>query len=261
MAWELLTYLGPDGKPVDLVPHDVPANQPKPFSLKLDDAAKSARLNTRAVCVCGERLRSTLTQRARDDRVRVSGRRGPARTQAIPHRAEFLRGDRHHQVTDGGRAVNPFVHWGPGLGDVLAIAAAACSCRCASREAIFSVDGEVERIQAASSCDDAAVSRAPTSLPASIRTTSCRCAREAGQLPSSSTTRCRFPRKRRTPRCRATTSATTSASRRRRTDPRPCGSSSDRSISKRCGRARSPIWCARSGSACSRFSACRCSRR
>ena len=25
VAWELLTYLGPDGKPVDLVPHDVPA--------------------------------------------------------------------------------------------------------------------------------------------------------------------------------------------------------------------------------------------
>ena len=46
VAWELLSYLGPDGKPVDLVPHDVPPNQPKPFSLKLDDAAKSARLNS-----------------------------------------------------------------------------------------------------------------------------------------------------------------------------------------------------------------------
>src|SRR5687768_10631746 len=45
-AWELLTYMGPDGKPVDLVPHDVPANQPKPFSLRLDDAAQSARLNS-----------------------------------------------------------------------------------------------------------------------------------------------------------------------------------------------------------------------
>ena len=39
-------YQGPDGKPVDLVPHDVPANQPKPFSLKLEDAAKTARLNS-----------------------------------------------------------------------------------------------------------------------------------------------------------------------------------------------------------------------
>ncbi len=46
MAWELLAYMGPNGKPVDLVPHDVPPNQPKPFSLKLDDAAKSARLNS-----------------------------------------------------------------------------------------------------------------------------------------------------------------------------------------------------------------------
>src|SRR5262245_47397472 len=31
-AWELLSYAGPDGRPVDLVPHDVPPNQPRPFS-------------------------------------------------------------------------------------------------------------------------------------------------------------------------------------------------------------------------------------
>src|SRR5688572_26878746 len=40
-AWELLNYTGVGGKPVDLVPHDVPADQPKPFSLKLDDASKT----------------------------------------------------------------------------------------------------------------------------------------------------------------------------------------------------------------------------
>src|SRR5688572_28460915 len=45
VAWELPMYLGADGRPVDLVPHDVPANQPKPFALDLDDAAKSARVN------------------------------------------------------------------------------------------------------------------------------------------------------------------------------------------------------------------------
>ena len=36
----------PTASPVDLVPHDVPADQPKPFSLRLEDAAKTARLNT-----------------------------------------------------------------------------------------------------------------------------------------------------------------------------------------------------------------------
>jgi YidC/Oxa1 family membrane protein insertase len=45
-SWALSGYPGPDGKPVDLVPHEVPPNQPKPFSLELDDASKSARLNS-----------------------------------------------------------------------------------------------------------------------------------------------------------------------------------------------------------------------
>ena len=49
-----MSYTGPDGKPVDLVPHDVPANQPKPFSLRLDDAAKTARLNTALFAVVGD---------------------------------------------------------------------------------------------------------------------------------------------------------------------------------------------------------------
>ena len=40
VSWELANYRGPDGKPVDLVPHDLPPNQPKPFSLELDDATK-----------------------------------------------------------------------------------------------------------------------------------------------------------------------------------------------------------------------------
>src|SRR5689334_6397412 len=45
-GWELLNYAGPNGRPVDLVPHDVPADQPKPFSLRVEDAAKTARLNS-----------------------------------------------------------------------------------------------------------------------------------------------------------------------------------------------------------------------
>ena len=43
-AWELANYRAADGKPVDLVPHDVPPNQPKPFSLeagrRIEDGAR-----------------------------------------------------------------------------------------------------------------------------------------------------------------------------------------------------------------------------
>ena len=44
-SW-LLTLYHANGKPVDLVPHELPDNQPKPFSLKLEDPAKTARLNS-----------------------------------------------------------------------------------------------------------------------------------------------------------------------------------------------------------------------
>ena len=46
VSWQLATYHDNAGHPVDLVPHDLPADAPKPFALKLDDAAKTARVNT-----------------------------------------------------------------------------------------------------------------------------------------------------------------------------------------------------------------------
>jgi YidC/Oxa1 family membrane protein insertase len=45
-SWQLLRYHDAGGKPLDLVAHDLPATSPKPFSLKFDDATKSARVNT-----------------------------------------------------------------------------------------------------------------------------------------------------------------------------------------------------------------------
>ena len=54
-------------------------------------------------------------------------------------------------VSDGDRALNPFVQWGPGLGDVLATGARSMFGGVSTRmsEAILSVGGKVERVQAA----------------------------------------------------------------------------------------------------------------
>ena len=87
-VWELLGYQGPDGKPVDLVPHDVPANQPKPFSLKLEDAEKTARINSALFAVTVEQaagaVPSSLDARsvAGHAGIRISGRRRPARPES-----------------------------------------------------------------------------------------------------------------------------------------------------------------------------------
>ena len=52
-------------------------------------------------------------------------------------------------VMDGDRAVNPTIQWGPGLGDVLAVGGGGMFMPLRKSEAIFSSDGDVERIQAA----------------------------------------------------------------------------------------------------------------
>jgi YidC/Oxa1 family membrane protein insertase len=149
-AWELLTYMGPDGKPVDLVPHDVPANQPKPFSLKLDDAAKSARLNTALFAVVGD----TANLNATNAPVTVAFEYQDAA--GLQARKEFVLKPNSYEVTvsitvtDAGRPINPTVQWGPGLGDVLATGGGSMFLALRKSEAIFSIDGDVERIQAAS---------------------------------------------------------------------------------------------------------------
>src|SRR5688500_18291235 len=147
-AWELSNYTDAAGKPVDLVPRDVPANQPKPFSLKLEDASKSARLNTALFAST-----SSGTLDARSAPVTIAFEYQDA---AGPHaRKQFVIEPNSYvvtmttQVTDGGQAVNPFVQWGPGLGDVIATGGGSMFLPLRKSEAIFSIADDVERIQAA----------------------------------------------------------------------------------------------------------------
>ena len=147
-AWELSNYTGAGGKPVDLVPHDVPANQPKPFSLKLEDASKSARLNTALFASA-----SSGTLDAKSAPVTIAFEYQDAA--GLHARKQFVIEPNSYvvtfttQVTDGGTAVNPFVQWGPGLGDVIASAGGGMFMPVRKSEAIFSVADDVERIQAA----------------------------------------------------------------------------------------------------------------
>jgi len=148
-AWELLKYAAPGGNPVDLVPHDVPPDQPKPFSLKLEDATKSARLNSALFAFEGNA--STIS--AARDPVTIAFEYQDAA--GLHARKQFTLKPNSYEVlvtatvTDGDRAVNPFVQWGPGLGDVVATGSGGMFVSTRKAEALFSTDGDVERIQAA----------------------------------------------------------------------------------------------------------------
>jgi YidC/Oxa1 family membrane protein insertase len=118
LHWRLKEYRDSAGGPVDLVPSDVPADQPRPFTLIVDDAALTTRLNAVLFKASGD-----------------SGSRADATTKAASVSFEFQDAAGLHvrkefrfdpanyvvafsaSVMDGDRALNPAIAWGPGLGD------------------------------------------------------------------------------------------------------------------------------------------------
>jgi YidC/Oxa1 family membrane protein insertase len=140
VSWELTQYHDARGKALDLVPHDVPANAVKPFSLKLADAAETERLNSalyRVQAGTPDTISATTTpaavifeyQDASGLHVRKQFRLDPNSyvVELTP------------TVMDGEQALNPRIQWGPGLGDVTALAAGGNVRRA---EAIFEITGK-----------------------------------------------------------------------------------------------------------------------
>jgi YidC/Oxa1 family membrane protein insertase len=145
-SWALTSYHASDGRPVDLVPHDVPPNQPKPFSLELDDATKSARLNSALFTTTSE---SALDARSAPvtvtfDYEDAAGLRAHKQFRFEPNSYVVMVSA---SVTDGGKPVNPYVQWGPGLGDVLATSGGSMFRAARHAQALYSIDGDVDRLQ------------------------------------------------------------------------------------------------------------------
>ena len=143
-----LKYHDEAGRSVDLVPHNLPPEAPKPFALKWDDAAKTARVN------------SALYSSSAPADGRVDATTSPAtvtfeyQDAAGLHVRKQFRLDPNSyvvslslNVTDDERAINPAVEWGPGLGDVPAIPPGGRNVRRA--EGIYSIGGKVTRPAAA----------------------------------------------------------------------------------------------------------------
>ena len=121
LHWRLKQYRDNDGQPVDLVPSGVPADQPTPFALRVEDEATTRRLNDALYRVVG-------TSDSQFD---------PASGNALVFEFEDASGLRVRKefrfdptnylirftasAETNGRALNPTVQWGPGLGDLGAL--------------------------------------------------------------------------------------------------------------------------------------------
>jgi len=118
--WLLKTYRDDAGQPVNLVPSDQPPDQPLPFSLRIDEGGLTPTLNNalyRVVTNEGDKgdaaVKASLLVFEFEDasglKVRKEFRLDPE-SYVITFSVSERQGD--------GTPLNPFVQWGPGLGDV-----------------------------------------------------------------------------------------------------------------------------------------------
>ncbi len=154
LHWRLKEHLDDRGQLVDLVPSEVPPNQPTPFSLRVDDEDVTRRINASFYSVTGDtngRLDATTNaatlvfemQDAAGVRARKEFRFEP-RDYVVAFTAT---------ITQGDRVLNPVVLWGPGLGDIGSTAAGGSFFTgnyVQPPQAIFYRDSEVTRVSAGS---------------------------------------------------------------------------------------------------------------
>jgi YidC/Oxa1 family membrane protein insertase len=151
LHWRLKDYQDGSGQPVDLIPANVPAEQPRPFALRVEDAQITARLNESAYQASG------------DAGGRVDARTSEATVTfefedaaGLRVRKEFQFGPRHvvlftADVRNGETILNPAIEWGPGLGDLGALSSGGSyftGNAVQPPQAVFHRDGDVERLRA-----------------------------------------------------------------------------------------------------------------
>jgi len=150
LQWRLKGFQDQNGNPVDLVPTEVPPDQPRPFSLTVSDPALTERINDALYRVTGD-VNGRVDATSRDATVvfEFVGAGG------LRVRKEFVFAPANYIVTftatteHDGRALQPSIAWGPALGDAGAIAGGGSFLTgnyVQPPEAIFYRDGDVERL-------------------------------------------------------------------------------------------------------------------
>ena len=151
LNWRLKKYMTPAGEAVDLVPSNIPAGQPRPLTLELDDAQLTKRVNDGLYRVTGDssgRVDATGSAKTLvfeyEDAAGLHARK-EIRFDPGNYLATFTA-----DVRNGTAPVNPTVAWGPGLGDLGATSSGGSyftGNAVQPPQAIYHQAGEVERLR------------------------------------------------------------------------------------------------------------------
>jgi len=117
LHWQLKNYRDTEGALVDLVPSGLPDDEPRPFTLRLDDAKETARLNSAIYRVTGDNAGTVAASSGQPLVFEYQDETG------LAARKEFRFEPKGYTFTAtvtarrGTTPLNPAITWGPGLGD------------------------------------------------------------------------------------------------------------------------------------------------
>jgi YidC/Oxa1 family membrane protein insertase len=150
--WRLKEYRDGEGTPVDLVPSALPPDQLTPFSLRVDDPQITLQLNSALYRVTGD------TGNRVDARAVEGTLVFEFQTATLRARKEFRFDPSNYLVSftatveNDGQPLNPAVGWGPGLGDIGALASGGSFFTgnyVQPPQSIYHREGDVERLTGA----------------------------------------------------------------------------------------------------------------
>ena len=118
LHWQLKDYRDTASSIVDLVPTEIPGGEPSPFSLQVDDARDSARLNSALYKVTGDTNGVLDVTKANQPLVfEFQDENGVAARKEFRFDAKSYTFTATISARRGTTALNPSIQWGPGLGD------------------------------------------------------------------------------------------------------------------------------------------------
>ncbi len=159
LHWRLKSYLDASGKPVDLIPSDIPSDQPTPFSLRVEDQAQLTRTLNDALyeLVGGASDRVDATRTGTQLRFEFEDRSGLRVRKEFRFEPQGFVVRFSASVVAGEQALSPTIDWGPGLGDEGARAGGGSFFTgnyVQAPEAILHRDGSVQRTALTSFVED-----------------------------------------------------------------------------------------------------------
>ena len=150
LHWRLKDFRSPSGQLVDLIPSNVPADQPRPFTLRVDDQAITTRLNDSLYQVSGDRGgRVDATAASASVVFEFEDAAGVRARKELRFEPRDYVVALSVDVRNGATVLNPTIAWGPGLGDVGATSSGGSyftGNAVQPPQAIFHRSGDVERV-------------------------------------------------------------------------------------------------------------------